>query len=40
MKSKKDLEEKLDIAYNLIPVIGFIMFVAGLLVGKFFMGFW
>jgi len=40
MKSKKDLEKDLDTAYNLIPLTGFIMFVVGLVVGKFFLGFW
>ena len=29
-------QEDLDVAYKLIPIAGFIMFVAGLAVGKYF----
>ncbi len=33
-------EEKLDTCYKLMGAVGFIMFIAGLAVGKFFMGYW
>ena len=33
-------KEDADLFAKLIPITGFIMFVAGLAVGKYFMGWW